>query len=593
MNIFKIASLRPINSIKKRNLPVWAIVIIPVLVVSLSCAPKSEQAESPVPTVSSAPQPSQVLAEQCKRFNKRVEQVTDGIYVAIGFSLANSVLIVAPHGRIIVDTTESMQAAREIKEEFDKISSTSVMAIIYTHGHPDHILGASVFMEKGTEIYAHEGFTDFIKQQYGLCLPLITVRGTRQFGTALPEGWVPCHGCGIKLVLDKDKTPVILRPTRTFKDEMQVNIGGQELLLVHAPGETDDQLFVWLPDRKVLICSDNYYPAFPNLYTIRGTMPRPVAGWFKSIDKMRDLGAEYLVPMHGEPERGAERIDKLLTAYRDTIQYIHDAVIRGINKQKTPDQLVEEIKLPPHLADMPELKELYGKLSWSIRGIYEGYVGWFDGNATNLEPLSCKARAEKIINLAGGKDRLIMEAHKALSNGEFQWAAEIADVLLATEPDDTQAREIKAESLFRLGEASYNSIARSYYFSQSQELRGKLEPPKPLKIDAEYAHTIDIDLIFSNLPIYFDPEAGAQKKIAGAFSITDAGETYRAIVRQGVLEVRHGLPQQPDFVISIDSNAFKELMLGVSKPTEVLMSGRMKIEGSLPKLLEFFSLFKR
>jgi alkyl sulfatase BDS1-like metallo-beta-lactamase superfamily hydrolase len=308
---------------------------------------------------------------------------------------------------------------------------------------------------------------------------------------------------------------------------------------------------------------------------------------------MRDLGAEYLISSVGGAEQGAARISELLTDYRDAIQYIHDAVVRGINQEKTPDQLVEEIKLPPHLADIPELKELYGKISWSVSGIYEGYVGWFDGNATNLEPLTACIRAEKIIKLAGGEDKLVTEARNAMSNKEFQWAAEVADMLLAINPTNVEAREIKAEALFRLGESSYNSIARSYYFSQSQALRGKLEPPKPLEIDAEYAHTVDIDLIFSNLPIYFDPDAGANKLVTGAFKLTDTGGTYRAIVRKGVLEVRTGLPDQPDFVINIDSDAFKELMLGVSKPTEIMKTGRMKVEGSLLKLLEFFSLFKR
>jgi alkyl sulfatase BDS1-like metallo-beta-lactamase superfamily hydrolase len=220
-------------------------------------------------------------------------------------------------------------------------------------------------------------------------------------------------------------------------------------------------------------------------------------------------------------------------------------------------------------------------------------VGWFDGNATNLEPLTARARAEKIIGLAGGKDKLVTEAKNALGNREFQWAAEVADMLLTINPANTEAREIKAEALFRLGEASYNSIARSYYLSQSQALREKLGPPNPLKIDAEYAHTVDIELIFANLPIYFDPDAGANKTITGAFKLTDTGDTYRAIVRKSVLEVRPGFPQQPDFTINIDSDTFKEIMLGVTKPTEAMMTGYMKVEGSWLKLLEFFSLFKR
>lgn len=297
-------------------------------------------------------------------------------------------------------------------------------------------------------------------------------------------------------------------PTTVFEDAVKLQFGSTVMQLVSAPGETEDQIFIWLPEEKVLLGADNYYPAFPNLYTIRGTSPRPVLQWVYSLDKMRALQAEYLVLGHTEPVYGKEKIAELLTIYRDGIQYIHDSTVRGMNAGKTVDELVEEISLPESLASYEELRELYGSISQSVRAIYSGYLGWFDGNASNLEQLSSRAFAQKMADLAGGNNRLLKEATNAVENGEFQWAAQLADMLLSLLPENDQALQVKIRALTELGLRSYNSNNRSYYLSQAKELQNGVPFLNNRSNHSAYAYAekMPIRAFFQQMTILLQPE---------------------------------------------------------------------------------------
>jgi alkyl sulfatase BDS1-like metallo-beta-lactamase superfamily hydrolase len=147
-----------------------------------------------------------------------------------------------------------------------------------------------------------------------------------------------------------------------------------------------------------------------------------------------------------------------------------DQTIEGIRRGERPDELVQQVKLPPHLAESPYLREYYGSVAWSVRGIYSDYVGWFDGNATNMFPLPEEDRAARIIELAGGSDRILKRADQALAAGDFQWTAELVDYVLAVDAANIDARKLKARALTELGKRQVNASARNYYLSSAQYL---------------------------------------------------------------------------------------------------------------------------
>ena len=533
------------------------------------------------------------LQEHTKRFTKRVEKVTENIYCAVGYGLANSTLIVTDAGNIIVDTTEGIETAAEVKKEFDKISPLPTIAVIYTHGHPDHINGASVFADDKTEIYANKLTLDFIQTQYNQLNSILEIRGARQFGVFLQPEHYPYSGLGPALKLSGTKK--IMVPTTVFEDAVKLQFGSTVIQLVSAPGETEDQIFIWLPEEKVLLGADNYYPAFPNLYTIRGTSPRPVLQWVYSLDKMRALQAEYLVLGHTEPVYGKEKIAELLTIYRDGIQYIHDSTVRGMNAGKTVDELVEEISLPESLASYEELRELYGSISQSVRAIYSGYLGWFDGNASNLEQLSSRAFAQKMADLAGGNNRLLKEATYAVENGEFQWAAQLADMLLSLLPENDQALQVKIRALTELGLRSYNSNNRSYYLSQAKELQNGVPFLNNRSNHSAYAYAekMPIRAFFQQMTILLQPEKCEHRALSISLTITDDQKQHILVIRNGIIDIQEGCLTNPDITVATSSSIWKEIILGILNPNDAANNAGFQLTGDAVSFSQFVGFFQK
>jgi alkyl sulfatase BDS1-like metallo-beta-lactamase superfamily hydrolase len=401
-------------------------------------------------------------------FRKDVIEVTNGVFVAVGYSASNVVLIQGNGGSIIVDTAANPVDARAIVAAFGPRLMRPVHAIIYTHNHPDHSGGAIVFSgSDNPRIYSHETLL-----HSGPELGRGPRGGGDAFGVSLPDELFINAGTQLEYGRITPHTREgFLPPTRTVSGEKHaIEIDGVRMQLIHTPGESPENLAVWIAEKGVLLPGDDFYKSYPNLSPLRGLRLRPPERWIASLEKMIALDADYLVQGHMRPILGRNAVREALTTYRDGIRTVLEQTLAGIRQGKTPDELVQEVKLPVPLAQSPYLQEYYGSVAWTVRGIYADYVGWFDGNPTNIFPLTAEQRAERMLKLVGGADIMLGRARAAFEGSDFQWAAELADHVLSVDAGNADARQVKAAALTELGERQVNATARNYYLTSARFL---------------------------------------------------------------------------------------------------------------------------
>ncbi|HAA16503.1 MAG TPA: MBL fold metallo-hydrolase [Cytophagales bacterium] len=442
------------------------------------------------------------------------------------------------------------------------------------------------------DVYAHALTNQYIDRLLNVVQPTIGRRSNRMFGNYLDS----THhiNCGIGPFLDNrpSTSRSLLRPTITFEDELEVEIAGLTLQLVHAPGETDDQLFIWMPDKKVLLCGDNYYKTFPNLYTIRGTPYRDVKQWASSLDRMRYLQPEYLVPSHTQPLKGQELIAQTLMDYADAIRFVHDQTIRHMNLGLTAEEIAEVVILPQHLSTTPALQEFYGRVDWSVKSVFTGYMGWFDGNAATLLPLPPQEKADKMAELAGGAEALRAQAEQALAEGEHQWALELTDYLKRLLPEDAGIVDMRYQALTGLAARQSNPNARNYFLSQAVEAKGGSMELVAERTEA-LVHDIPTEAIFQALAVRTLPEECLDYDKKAVFKFTDTGEEWTVWIRHGVTEIQPFALEKPDFTLTTTTNIWKEVTAGLKTPLATITTGKIKVEGGLAGFRTFFSKFQK
>ncbi len=370
-------------------------------------------------------------------------KVNEAIYQGIGFG--NTFLIVTPAGNVIVDTSSAGIAAKH-HELLTKVSAAPVRYIVLTHGHGDHTGGVNLWKQDGTQIVTHRVFPVFCAYQDRLAMYFARTNAA-QFNFDEQR---------LKSLQRSPQNKVV--PTITFDDRHEFDLGGVKFEVFHTPGETPDALSVWLPKYKAAFVGDNVYDSFPNIYTLRGTPPRWALDYVASINKVLKLQPELVLPSHGLPIVGNDQITKRLTQYRDAIQYVHDETVKGMNDGKDVYTLMREIKLPPEL----DIRETYGKVAWSVRGIYEGYVGWFDRNPATMYAASPHVADADLVALAGGPGAVATKAREVIQGGDAVKGLRLADAALACEATHRGALEAKLLALQTLQKATRNGLEHAW-----------------------------------------------------------------------------------------------------------------------------------
>ena len=407
-------------------------------------------------------------------------RLTDRVFVAAGYGMSTFAFVVGDSGIVAVDAGSTPGATTDAIAELRRHSELPIRDLICTHHHFDHILGAVALVAEnpGIEIWTHEPFANEVWRLAEVG-KIALQRAFRQFGHLLPPELHVNTGFASAAETRRfclgDLPDPSIRATRQFSGSATVESGGLILALTHNPGETDDQLLVWFEEERVAFVGDNIYRSWPNLYAIRGTLYRDVRDWCESIDRIRALQPHHLVLGHTLPISGAAEVDEALEVYSRGLWGVYNATIEGINAGKTPDELAHEVRLPDDLADHPLLREYYGSVAWSVRAIFDGVLGWFDGNPTTLDPLHPAERARRIAGLAGGAGVLLARARAALAAGEAQWTAELCDMLLALDFETPEVTALKADALDELAFDLVTATGRNYLHTCAQELRESIK----------------------------------------------------------------------------------------------------------------------
>ncbi len=328
-------------------------------------------------------------------------------------------------------------------EFFEKILEKSPLkAILLTHAHQDH----SDDMERWK---GEEQIPVVAQREYKRYFEYVgELQDFFSRKNAIWSGKLPGEA-------EEKKPGQQLRPTVYFSDEHELELGGLHFKMLHTPGETPDHTTIWVPELAAVFVGDNYYEYFINNSTFRGTMIRPVRGYIHALDTALAFAPEYFLMGHGSPLLGKQRIQKKAGAFRDALKYVHDETVKGINAGKDVYTLMREIKLPEKLA----IPQYFGKVEWTVRGIWQEYVGWFDENPATMYDVPFSNIYGDLNELAG-EDKIIKKAEAYLHKKEYSQVLHLTEIVLKVNPRHKHANEVRLDALKGLKSGTINFIER-------------------------------------------------------------------------------------------------------------------------------------
>ncbi len=355
------------------------------------------------------------VVEDIKNKTKIIE-IAKKTYL-IRLPIVNVILFETDAGNVLVDTGMA-PAGPAVYQSVRKINDLPIHSVIYTHGHVDHAYGTWAIIEEGEtpEIIAHKNlrrrFTRYVR-----------LRGSIAKYMSQPEEQLPTS--------EEDFT----WPTREFENRLELDIGGETFILQHHQGETDDQLYLWVPSRRVLASADYYQGFLPNAGNGK-RVQRDVEEWAKALREMAELNAAILLPSHGKPITNSEEINTNLSTLAEALEFIVEQTIRGLNAGVRKDVIAASLLLPEHLAQHPTLKVRYVNPEDISKMVLKKYTGWWDDIPSHWTPAPISMQGEMIISLANQNIPQIIMQGRELIEKDLRLASHLADWLFYARPSN-------------------------------------------------------------------------------------------------------------------------------------------------------------
>lgn len=488
-------------------------------------------------------------------------EVVEGIYQVRGYDMSNLTVIKGETGWILFDPLMSIECSRAAMQLIEKnLGSYPIVAVIISHPHADHfggILGvmtgdqaadASLPIEEQLAsgkipIIVPEGFAEHAIAENIYAGKAMTRRANYQYGTLLQPGVTGTLAQGIGMG-QSTGTVSYLAPTWEITATGQtLTIDGIEMEFQMTPGtEAPAEMNTWFPQFNALWLAENCTGTMHNLYTLRGAQVRDGAAWAGYItEAITRYGkqAQVVFQSHNWPHWGNETLNEYMANTAAVYKFINDQTLTYINQGYTSDEISNMITLPEALAKVWYTRQYYGTVAHNSKAVYQKYIGWYDANPVNLNPLMPTESAKKWVEYLGDVNEVLRMAKRDFEAGEYQWVAEITSVLVYADPDNEAARLLCADAMEQLGYQAESGTWRNAYLTAALELRqgNQAENAAQTKGAASFLKQMTPTMLFDYMAILMDKQALAEHSFAINVTLTDVGAQYVLSVKNGVMLV--------------------------------------------------------
>ena len=540
-------------------------------------------------------------------------EVCDGIYQVRGFDMANTTFIRTDHGWIVFDVLmckENMKAAKELME--NRFGPLDIKAVLYSHSHVDHYGGvegvitreqvadAKLSLKKQlasgkTLVLAPAGFLKHAISENVYAGIAMARRAQFQYGTVLDKGEKGALSVGIGMGQSTGTVALIAPTYEIGEDVPKLTIDGLEIEFQLTPGtEAPAEMNAYFPKYRALWMAENCTGTMHNLYTLRGAEVRDANDWAKYIieaDQRFCDKTDVVFQSHNWPHWGEEIHDYLLNTAA-IYKFIHDQTLHYMNQGYTSTEVAAMLTLPEKLEKVWYTRPYYGTLAHNAKAVYQKYLGWYDANPVNLNPLPPSDTAKKLVEYLGSTDAVLRKARKDFEKGDYQWVAQITKELVFADPSNQKARNLCADALEQLGYQAESGAWRNAYLMGAAELRkGNLSGlARTANGLGSAMKEMTVDMLLDYISILTDANAAQNDDVTLNLIVTDVNEKFYVTRKNGILLSYSG-ENRPDAQATVTCKRLQLLALMQGQ-----QAGQVQVSGdatALKRLLAYASKFEK
>ena len=540
-------------------------------------------------------------------------EVCDGIYQVRGFDMANTTFIRTDHGWIVFDVLmckENMKAAKELME--NRFGPLEIKAVLYSHSHVDHFGGVEGVIDRAQVadanlslpeqlasgkilVLAPEGFLKHAISENVYAGIAMARRAQFQYGTVLNKGEKGALSVGIGMGQSTGTVSLIAPTYEIGEDVPKLTIDGLEIEFQLTPGtEAPAEMNAYFPKYRALWMAENCTGTLHNLYTLRGAEVRDANDWAKYIieaDQRFCDKTDVVFQSHNWPHWG-EEIHEYLLNTAAIYKFIHDQTLHYMNQGYTSNEISAMLILPKKLEKVWYTRPYYGTLAHNAKAVYQKYLGWYDANPVNLNPLPPCDTAKKLVEYLGSTELVLCKAKKDYAKGEYQWVAQITKELVYADPSNQKARNLCADALEQLGYQAESGAWRNAYLMGAAELRkgnlsGRARTANGL---GSAMKEMTVDMLLDYIAILTDANAAQNDDVTLNLTVTDVNEKFYVTRNNGILFAYPG-ENRPDAQATVTCKRLQLLALMQGQ-----QAGQVQISGdatALKRLLAYVSKFEK